>query len=56
MVPLSFIVPALNEADCIAAALTALAPARAAGHEVIMVDGGSIDATAAIAADLADQV
>ena len=53
---LSIIVPALDEAAGIAAALEALAPLRAAGHEVIVVDGGSADATAAIAAPLADRV
>ena len=53
---LSIIVPALDEAAQIAATLEALAPLRAAGHEVIVVDGGSADATAAIAAPLADRV
>ena len=53
---LSIIVPALDEAAGIAAALKALAPLRASGHEVIVVDGGSTDATAAIAAPLADRV
>jgi len=55
-VKLSIIVPALDEAAGIAAALEALAPLRAAGHEVIVVDGGSADATAVIAAPLADRV
>jgi rSAM/selenodomain-associated transferase 2 len=55
-VKLSIIVPALDEAAQIAATLEALAPLRAAGHEVIVVDGGSADATAAIAAPLADRV
>jgi rSAM/selenodomain-associated transferase 2 len=50
------IVPALNEAAGIAAALQALAPLRARGHEVIVVDGGSADATRDIAAPLADRV
>jgi rSAM/selenodomain-associated transferase 2 len=53
---LSLIVPALDEAAGIAATLGALAPLRAAGHEVIVADGGSIDGTAAIAARLADRV
>ena len=53
---LSVIVPALDEADGVAATLEALAPLRAEGHEVIVVDGGSVDATAAIASRLADQV
>jgi rSAM/selenodomain-associated transferase 2 len=55
-VKLSIIVPALDEAAGIAAALEALAPLRAAGHEVIVVDGGSADATVAIAVRLADRV
>lgn len=53
---LTIVVPVLNEAAGIAAALAALAPLRAAGHEVIVVDGGSGDATAALAAPLADRV
>jgi rSAM/selenodomain-associated transferase 2 len=52
----SVIVPALNEAAGIASALDALGAARAAGHEVIVVDGGSADGTAALAAPLADRV
>ena len=39
--------PALNEAARIGAALAALAPLRARGHEVIVVDGGSSDGTRA---------
>jgi rSAM/selenodomain-associated transferase 2 len=53
---LSIVVPALNEAAGITATLQALAPLRAAGHEVIVVDGGSHDATAALAAPHASQV
>jgi rSAM/selenodomain-associated transferase 2 len=53
---LSVIVPALNEAAGIAAALGALAPLRARGAQVIVVDGGSADATRALAAPLADRV
>ncbi|MFY9317134.1 MAG: TIGR04283 family arsenosugar biosynthesis glycosyltransferase [Burkholderiales bacterium] len=53
---LSIIVPALNEAAGIAACLQALAPLRAGGHEVIVVDGGSEDRTQEIAAPLADRV
>jgi rSAM/selenodomain-associated transferase 2 len=53
---LSIIVPCLNEADGIAATLGALAPVRARGAEVIVVDGGSQDATVARAAPLADAV
>ena len=53
---LSIIVPALDEAARIAATLEALAPLRVAGHEVIVVDGGSGDATASVAAQFADRV
>jgi rSAM/selenodomain-associated transferase 2 len=53
---LSIIVPALNEAPGIRAALEALAPLRARGHEVIVVDGGSGDGTPALAAGLCDRV
>lgn len=53
---LSIVVPALNEAAHIAATLQALAPLRQRGHEVIVVDGGSSDDTAALAAPHADQV
>jgi len=53
---LSLVVPALNEAAGIAATLQALAPLRAARHEVIVVDGGSSDSTAALAAPHADHV
>jgi len=55
-VKLSIIVPALNEATGIIAALQALAPFRSRGHEVIVVDGGSADGTASLAAALADRV
>jgi len=50
------IVPALNEGGGLADMLAALGPARAAGHEVILVDGGSADGTRAIAAPLVDRV
>jgi rSAM/selenodomain-associated transferase 2 len=53
---LAIIVPALDEADDIVAALTALQPFRDRGAEVIVVDGGSRDATAALARPRADQV
>jgi rSAM/selenodomain-associated transferase 2 len=53
---LSIIVPTLNEAAGIAAHLLALQPLRAQGCEVIVVDGGSADATAALARPLADAV
>ena len=53
---LSIVMPALNEAAGITATLTALAPLRQQGHELIVVDGGSSDATATLAAALADRV
>jgi rSAM/selenodomain-associated transferase 2 len=52
----SIIIPVLDEAGNIAAALTLLAPLRARGAEIIVVDGGSRDDTAARAAPLADRV
>ena len=45
MIGLSIIIPTLNEASGIRAALERLQPLRAAGHEVIVVDGGSSDGT-----------
>ncbi len=53
---LSIILPTLNEAEGIAAALAPLQPLRRAGHEVIVADGGSADGTPALAAPLADRV
>ncbi|MEP6656217.1 MAG: TIGR04283 family arsenosugar biosynthesis glycosyltransferase [Betaproteobacteria bacterium] len=50
----SIVIPALDEAAGITATLWPLQPLRAAGHEVIVVDGGSRDATLRIAAPLAD--
>jgi rSAM/selenodomain-associated transferase 2 len=51
---LSIIIPTLNEADNIFATLQALAPLRARGAEVIVVDGGSTDDTLARARSRAD--
>lgn len=53
---LSIIMPVLNEAAGIEAALHALAPLRARGAELIVVDGGSSDRTAELARPLADRV
>jgi len=55
-VKLSVIVPTLDEAACIAAGLHALAPLRAQGHEVIVVDGGSRDGTQELAQALCDRL
>jgi len=54
--PLSIIVPTLNEAAGIVAHLEALQPLRERGAEAIVVDGGSADGTAALAAPWADAV
>ena len=56
MARLSIVVPALDEAHGIPAALAALAPLRRRGHEVIVVDGGSSDGTVALARGAADRV
>ena len=53
---LSIVMPVLDEAANIEAALQALAPLRARGVEVIVVDGGSRDGTADFARPLADRV
>ena len=53
---LSVIVPTLNEAAVIGDTLAALQPMRSRGHEIIVVDGGSSDATAGIARPLADRL
>jgi len=52
---ISIIVPALNEAEGIAAALAGLASLRKRGHEVIVVDGSSSDKTAALSRGAADR-
>lgn len=53
---LTIVVPVLNEAAIIAAALRALAPLRARGAEIIVADGGSHDGTAQLAGPFADRV
>jgi rSAM/selenodomain-associated transferase 2 len=53
---LSIIVPVFNEAPTIIAALEAVRDLRKRGVEVIVVDGGSTDATAALSRPLADFV
>lgn len=53
---LSIIVPVLDEAAGIVAALQRLAPARKQGVEVIVVDGGSRDGSVAMCDGLADVV
>jgi rSAM/selenodomain-associated transferase 2 len=51
---LSVVIPTLNEAASIAATLEALQLLRAQGHEVIVADGGSTDATREYAMPLCD--
>ena len=53
---LSFIIPALNEAPYIRSCLEPLQRFRDDGHEVILVDGGSNDATVEQARPLVDEV
>ncbi|MFL6570585.1 MAG: TIGR04283 family arsenosugar biosynthesis glycosyltransferase [Burkholderiales bacterium] len=53
---LSVVIPALNEAEHIEAALRALTPLRGRGCEVIVVDGGSADGTRVLAEPLCDRV
>ncbi|MBL8325338.1 MAG: TIGR04283 family arsenosugar biosynthesis glycosyltransferase [Rubrivivax sp.] len=53
---MSVVVPVLNEALGVRQCLQALAPLRAAGAEIIVVDGGSHDGTAALCERRADRV
>jgi rSAM/selenodomain-associated transferase 2 len=53
---LIIVIPVLNEAAHIVATLEHLAPLRAWGAQVVVADAGSRDATAALAAPLADAV
>ncbi len=53
---LSIIIPVLNEARSLQAHLPLLQSARAAGHELILVDGGSTDEGPALAVPLVDKL
>jgi rSAM/selenodomain-associated transferase 2 len=55
-ISLAIVIPVLNEAPRIAALLDALAPLRAQGVSVVVVDGGSSDGTLAACAGRADAV
>lgn len=48
------IVPVLNEAENLPAFLQHLQPLRASGHQLILVDGGSVDDSLAVAAPFCD--
>jgi rSAM/selenodomain-associated transferase 2 len=53
---LSIIIPVLNEAKGIVRTLLSLQSLRAAGHEIIVVDGGSNDNTLVLSEPLANRV
>lgn len=53
---LSVIMPVWREAETIVSTLSELQSLRARGHEIIVVDGGSDDATAVLARPLCDRV
>jgi rSAM/selenodomain-associated transferase 2 len=53
---ISIIVPTLNEAANIEAALARLQPLRGRGHELVVADGGSRDGTPELARPFADRV
>ena len=53
---LTIVLPVLNEAAIIVAALQALAPLRARGAEIIVADGYSRDGTAKLAEPFADRI
>jgi rSAM/selenodomain-associated transferase 2 len=55
-VRLSVVVPVLNEAPNLADALASLQPLRHRGAEIIVVDGGSLDRSVALARPFADAV
>jgi len=53
---ISIVIPVLNETALIVQTLSALQPWRLAGHELIVVDGGSDDATIALSEPVVDQI
>ena len=52
----SIIIPVLNEANSITGLLSSLSALRAAGHEALVVDGGSTDGTRSLARPLCDKL
>jgi rSAM/selenodomain-associated transferase 2 len=53
---LSIIIPAIDEAERLATTLPSLAGLRRAGHEIVVVDGGSRDDTRKLVGPLVDRV
>lgn len=53
---LSIVIPARDEAAVITETLGRLQPMRQRGHEIILVDGGSVDETMQLASPLVDQL
>jgi rSAM/selenodomain-associated transferase 2 len=53
---ISIVIPVLNEAQTISAALRALNPLRGGDVEIVVVDGGSTDGTVDAAKPMADRV
>ena len=53
---ISLIIPCLNESDIVRERLVALQHLRQAGHELILVDGGSSDGTRDLALPLVDRL
>lgn len=56
MTRLAIIIPVLNEADGVVVHLAALQDARGRGVDIVVVDGGSRDATVSLALPLADLI
>jgi rSAM/selenodomain-associated transferase 2 len=54
-IKISIVIPVLNEAPLVVQNLPALHPLRAAGHELILVDGGSDDTTVPLSEPFVDQ-
>ncbi len=55
-IPLTIIIPALNEEQIIEACLLGLQPLRKQGVEIILVDGGSQDSTCELASPFVDHL
>ena len=53
---ISIIIPTLNESTTLSALLENLQPARMAGHQIVIVDGGSDDQTVDLAGSLVDEI